>query len=155
MDNYEEEFEKFFKSDRKTMFVCGNNSEKIKKIIDYVLKNMSEKTFLIRSNRTGKTSRMGFPKEYEKSRTAGKKYKINNNWFYFDSMLTKNTWDKVIEYIDIVIVYPVDSLATEEQQECVDNLETNKYLKKIVYVSGVENKTLQPFFESDELVAID
>lgn len=155
MDNYEQDFEGFFESGSRTMFVSGKDKCKIEKLIDYVLKNMSEKTFLIITAKIGKTSNMGFTKEYEKKRTAGKKYGINNNYFYFDSMVTKNTWDKVIEDVDIVIVYPVDFLAIEKQQECFDNFKMNNYLKKIVYVSFLEDKTLRPFFESDKLVYID
>lgn len=156
-DNIFKQFEDFFNSEYKTMFISGTDKHKIEYLMKYIFENINSKTLLLRSNSINNMKNMGIPEEYHKKKiVAGNKYIIGDFQCYFDSMLTPRTWNKTHEdIIDIAIVYPVDSLSGVKQEECINDLEDNDYIKKVVYVSWYENKILTPFYNATKLVYID
>lgn len=156
-DDNIKDFEEFFSSDKRTMFVSGNSKwKKIEVVMDYIFNNLENNTILFRTNKLGNIDNVGIPSDYVKTKkVAGKKYSIEKNEFYFDSMLTISTWNKFQEPIDVAIVYPVDSLYESKQEECIQDLLENEDINKIIFVSWVENKDLSYFYNSNKIVFIN
>lgn len=69
-------------------------------------------------------------------------YYLVNNDYYFDSMLRQYTWDK-FSAIDIAIVYPINALDENFQNDCKKNLKDNPNIIKSYTFLGLKNKPLR------------
>ena len=72
---------------------------------------------------------------------SGEKLKIGKKFYEFDSFNTTNTWSRTSANFDFAIVYPIDSMIRENKFDGIDNLYTNKDIKKIFLVLWTDNNS--------------
>ena len=161
MTDYLGHFDKFLESSSDAMVVYGTDiHNKITILSDFIFKyyhNMGI-TFLIRTNHIGNIDYWSTPVELDKGkrRVSGKKYEADGNYFYFDSISSKATWNKAHDKIDVAIVYPIDALHESDVELLMNNLRDTKDVKKIILVSWNDfgNKTVNKFLCGQNCVPI-
>lgn len=152
MQDYLGHFDKFLESNCDAMIVYGTDiHNEITILSDFIFKHYHNTgtTFLIRTNHLGNIDFWSTPIELDKRkrRVSGKKYEADGNYFYFDSLSNKPTWNKVHDKIDVAIVYPVDSLQETNVELLMNDLRDIKEVKKIILVSWNDegNETVNKF----------
>lgn len=133
----------FFASDKKCMIVKGTARWEKHKIIMCALNEiMSGGHFLFRSEglQTLTTHSVLGWAGIEKTPSSGKKTRIGNNIYEFDSMFSAQTKRRTSHSFDGVIVYPVESILCSQKYSLLDELfQPIKQIPKIILVTNHDN----------------
>lgn len=149
MENNKQEFinniEKFFNNKDKGILVTGTHQyEKHKLIMAIIDRNFKNAKVLFRTNSMYNIQNrefVGWTGLKKKTIKSGEKVKIGRNFYEFDTFNTTNTWNRTSSNFDFAIVYPIDSMIRENKFDGIDNLYTNKDIKKIFLVSWTDRKS--------------
>ena len=142
-NEYINSIEKFLKSEDKGILVTGTHQyEKHKLIMAIINKDFKNAKILFRTNGMDNISNrefVGWTVLKRKKIKSGEKVKIGKNFYEFDTFNTTNTWSRTSTNFDFAIVYPIDSMIRENKLDGIDNLYTNKEIKKIFLVSWTDS----------------
>lgn len=136
------EFEDFLHSKEKGILITGTNQYmKHQLVMALFEKKYMNKSILFRTNSMGNITHCDYLgwAEVNKQPKAGEYIPIGNNYYQFDSMNNKGTWNKTALEFDFAIVYPVDSLCRNKNIEPIQELFEFKNIGKIVLCSWSES----------------
>ena len=147
MENNKEKFinniEKFLNNEDKGILATGTHQyQKHKLIMTIIDKNFKNANILFRTNGMDNISNrefVGWTGLKKKKIKSGEKLKIGRNFYEFDTFNTTSTWSRTSTNFDFAIVYPIDSMIRENKLDGIDNLYTNKEIKKIFLVSWTDS----------------
>ncbi len=149
MKNNKEEFinsiEKFLNSEDKGILATGTHQyQKHKLIMAIIDKNFKNAKVLFRTNGMDNILNrefVGWTGLKKKKIKSGEKLKVGRNFYEFDTFNTTNTWSRTGSNFDFAIVYPIDLMIRENKFDGIDNLYTNKKIKKIFLVSCTDRNS--------------
>ena len=149
MENNKQEFinniQSFLDSEDKAILVTGTNQYKKHKLIMAMIdKNFKNANILFRTNGMENISNrefVGWTGLKKKIIKSGEKIRIGMNNYEFDTFNVSRTWTRTSSKFDFAIVYPIDLMVRENKFDGIDNLYTNKDIKKIFLVSWTDSNS--------------
>lgn len=135
------EIDKFLDSDEKGILITGSNAyEKHLLVMALLEKHYSGAKILFRINGMQNITDGAFLGSVgvNKQPKAGEQIQIGHNYYEFDSLINRGTWDKTGRDFDFAICYPVDALAWKKNSEPIEELFKYKNIGKIFLCSWVD-----------------
>lgn len=121
----------FIASDEKGMLITGvKNCDRHLLVMQYIEENYSNASVLFRIDSMDK---INYFTPLEKQPIAGKIIKIGRNFYEFDAMLSRQTWNKTGTDFDFCVVFPVDCIVSSGRIDAIENMNKSKRIKKTFY----------------------
>jgi hypothetical protein len=135
------EITEFLQSDEKAILITGTHQfEKHKLVMALLNKYYKNKKILFRVNGMQNITNNDFAgfAGVKKTPKSGEQIKIGNNYYTFDSF-NKTTWNRSGNDFDFAILYPIDAVVRDNNDEVIEDL-LDKNIGKLFLVSWTDNK---------------
>lgn len=129
---------KFIKSDEKGLLITGTHQYKKHYLIMALLNRYYKNAhILFRINSMQHITNDNFT-PLKKQPKAGEVVKIENNYYEFDALFSRETWHKTSHEFNFGIVYPIDAMCRDNKIEPVKDMIDFKKIDKLFLCSWTD-----------------